>query len=91
MAGSVQWNISSVTKNGAGLYDVNFLRNMANTGYCVIGSAINTVNPDMTWVARIYGSSIRAVSAFSVTTLDNNVDQYSDAELVDLCVFGDLS
>ena len=36
------YNVSSITDNGTGDYSVNFISNLANTNYCVLGTNTST-------------------------------------------------
>ena len=82
--------VSSVTRNGTGQYTVTFTKPMLNSAYAVIGSAGSLPAPDASWVARIFTAVVRQASAFSIITVDNNVDQYVDADVIDFCVFGEV-
>lgn len=81
------WNVSSVTRNGAGDYTINFTNAMTDTNYCCLVSGGNngtlaSGNVVVGWAA-VYGTS-----SVRVGTSNNTVDNNADANQVCVVVFG---
>lgn len=81
------FNISSITKLGAGRYTVNFTTPLPNANYTATSSAWNTGG----WIvslARIAGVDSRTATNFGVSCMDNTSDEYADSSNIDVIVVG---
>ena len=80
------FNFSSVTDNGTGLYTLNFTTNMANANYAVATSG----SRDLPESSRCFPANIDqiATSSFDIST-HNDGSTSVDWELVTCVVFGD--
>jgi hypothetical protein len=73
-------NVSTITDNGTGDYNVNFTNDMSNASYCVV-----TGNR---WDDKKTGNGARATDTFRLVTVLNN-NTLSDSSDTDAVVFGD--
>ena len=80
------FNISSITDNGTGLYTVNFTTAMANTDYAVLPGG----SRDLPESSRCFPANIDQIgtSSFDLST-HNDGSTSVDWELVTSAVFGD--
>ena len=62
------FNVSSVTDEGTGQYEINFSNALGNSNYAVATSGFNTLNSDGGWVATSAGTSEWASNADISTT-----------------------
>lgn len=80
------FNVSSITDNGTGLYTVNFTTAMANANYAVVPGGTR----DLPEVSRCFPANIDQIgtSSFDLST-HNDGSTSVDWELVTSAVFGD--
>ena len=80
------FNVSSITDNGTGLYTVNFTTAMANTNYAVVPGG----SRDLPEASRCFPANIDQIgtSSFDLST-HNDGSTSVDWELVTSAVFGD--
>ena len=80
------FNVSSITDNGTGLYSVNFTTAMANANYAVVPGGTR----DLPEVSRCFPANIDQIgtSSFDLST-HNDGSTSVDWELVTSAVFGD--
>ena len=81
------FNISSITKLGAGRYTVNFTTPLPNANYTATSSAWNT-GGSIVSLARIAGVDSRTATNFGVSCMDNTTDEYADSSNIDVIVVG---
>ncbi|HHF9155625.1 TPA: hypothetical protein ACUEZ3_000832 [Escherichia coli] len=81
------FNISSITKLGAGRYTVNFTTPLPNANYTATSSAWNT-GGSIVSLARIAGVDSRTATNFGVSCMDNTSDEYADSSNIDVIVVG---
>jgi len=76
-------NVSSLTDNDTGAYQINFSNNMGNTSYLSVVSA--------RWVQKIAGVywEYQAVGSTKIGTSNSGENTHSDSDTVMLVVFGD--
>ena len=77
------YNVSSITDLGTGLYRVNFSSNMSNTSYSVSGSALGTGT-----ATRIMSPTTLATSNVEIAT-ESGANTNTDCEIVCVAIFGD--
>jgi len=90
---SASYNISSIARNGQGLFSVNFLKNMPTINYVVIGNASQSTGSTNCQV-EIHsqnGNPANAVynptlSSFFLSVVDNS-GANNQAHVVNFCVF----
>lgn len=83
------FNISSITKLGAGQYTVNFTNPLPNEKYTATASAWNT-GAGLSLLARIAGVDSRTATNFGVSCMDNTTDTYADSSNIDVIVVGGI-
>ena len=80
------FNVSSITDNGTGLYSVNFTTAMANANYAVVPGGTR----DLPEVSRCFPANIDQIGTNSFDLSTHNDGSTSvDWELVTSAVFGD--
>ena len=80
------FNVSSITDNGTGLYTVNFTTAMANANYAVVPGGTR----DLPEVSRCFPANIDQIGTNSFDLSTHNDGSTSvDWELVTSAVFGD--
>ena len=82
------YNVSSITDNGTGLFQINFTSNMTNANYAVAGSVIGSTDGNMSAMYSTSGGPVKTTSAFNTRWADPGATHYdSDKHLI--MVFGD--
>jgi hypothetical protein len=76
------YNVSSVTKTGTGLWDVNFTAPMSNLNYSSVATYVRT----STFVSSGIQTSNTSTSYVTVNTRENNIN--SDSGAIYIQVFG---
>lgn len=79
-------NVSSITDLGTGQYQVNFASGMPDGNYNVVAATVYQDN--ITYYPALIATPANYTTGnFKVATIDNNVDNYSDAAIVNLSVY----
>lgn len=79
-------NVSSVTDNGTGNYQLNFITAIQDANYAVVGQAGKLLIDDAT-NCLVVGVSSKTVSAMRFMVVDNNSDVATDAADVGIAIF----
>ena len=83
------YNVSSMTDNGTGDYQINFSTNMSDTNYSVVGSFGDTGSAsDVTGCVRYYGALSTAHTKISVNYTFSGGKHFYDYPRVYLHFFG---
>jgi|TARA_R100000482_G_C5064715_1_gene118707 hypothetical protein len=89
------FNVSSVTDEGTGQYEINFSNALGNANYAVATSGFNTLNSDGGWVATSAGTSEWASNADISTTrvriasFVSTSGQHQDGDAFGIIICGD--
>jgi hypothetical protein len=82
------FNVSSVTRNSAGNYTVNFTTAMANANYAgTIAVAYYTSGSAPSNVGEFWAGT-RTTSAYQIAMQNSAASGYQDSPFVSVCIFG---
>jgi len=83
-----KYNVSSVTRNSAGKYTVNWDTDFANATYAWSGSARPTATNNVAVVIEQIDGSGQAAASLAITVLQNGTP--TDSDSISVIAFGDL-
>lgn len=82
------FNVSSVTRNSAGNYTINFTTALSSTGYAgTIATAYYTSGSAPSNVGEFW-SGTRTTSAYQIAMQNSAASGYQDSPFVSVCIFG---
>jgi hypothetical protein len=80
-------NASSITDNGVGNYTVNFTTAMPDANYVTVGSGNRLADIPGAEAATQFGISNQTTTSVSVSSQDNNQDNYQDSIVMNVATF----
>lgn len=83
------FNVSSVTKNSSGNYNVNFTTAFSDTNYCVTGAAkylASATGQNLRIGTQAYGTAVTTTAVIVNVTSAGNASE-TDAEMVNVAIF----
>lgn len=80
------FNVTSVTRNAAGDYTINFTNAMADTNYATVGTCSNTASDTSGGSVGLSTLTAQTTSAKRIRTLQGG--SYGDAASISIMIFG---
>ena len=90
-----QYNVSSITRNGTGIYTLNFTNNTSDANYSVVGTAtlagssgVGAIGILSEYISPSNTYGLKTTSAVQINIGDNNTDTYVDPFSANVAIFG---
>lgn len=85
------YNVSSITDQGTGIYDINYDINMSNTNYSVSASSCGTVGDTNRQACIGLSGETPTLDHIRIRTTSSDTVVHQDVEYIYVQVFGDAS